>query len=130
MTVALGRHSLAAPARNGVLRRRPRLPRRRRGRAIARRLGPHDLSREPRSERRECEQCEPDNEDAPAPEEIRDTPAQQEEAGERDQVRVDDPLQIRGRERQAVLDAQCDRDNDPTTRRPRVGTSCRDRGST
>ena len=49
---------------------------------------------EPAGQRGEREQHQPGDEHAPAPEQVSRAPAEQQEAGERDRVGVDDPLQV------------------------------------
>ena len=49
---------------------------------------------EPAGERGEREQRQPEDEHAPAPKQVSGAAAEQQEAGERDRVGVDDPLQV------------------------------------
>jgi hypothetical protein len=50
------------------------------------------------------EQQEPEEQDLLVPEQVRRAPAEQEEAGERDRVGVDDPLQVDDREAEVIAD--------------------------
>ena len=55
-------------------------------------------------QRRRGEQQEPDEQHPLVPEQVRRAPAEQQEAGERDRVGVDDPLQVDDREAEVIAD--------------------------
>ena len=53
-----------------------------------------------------CEQHNASDEEAPAPEQVGRAPTEHQEAAEDERVAIHDPLQVRGREVQATLDAR------------------------